>query len=244
VAAPSRAPASQFDSRVEDFSQVAHQRLYPSLTDPNYLVLRARRLIFAQWIRQLPGDRLRILDVGGRYQPYRSLLQDRTERYIALDLARTQFVSVIGDGQALPFASQSFDLVIATQAFDYMRDPTLCVREILSVLKPGGVLLASLPAFAPRFADGERWRFTAPGLRTLFEAFPTLEIVPELHDPASLVRTINLAADGFIHYGPLRAIYRRTCCPMLNALGRALEGMHLTANDQFAANYSVRAQKA
>jgi hypothetical protein len=57
-------------------------------------------------------------------------------------------------------------------------------------------------------------------------------------------RTVNLAMDSFVRYQFARAIYRRTVCPVLNLLGLGLERLKLTSNDQFTANYSVRAVKA
>jgi hypothetical protein len=89
---------------MKSLSQIAHERLYPSLRDPNYLVLRARRLIFTRWIEELESRTLKILDVGGRYQPYRPLFEGRIAQYVAVDLRRTEFVSVLADGEALPSA--------------------------------------------------------------------------------------------------------------------------------------------
>ena len=225
-------------------SRTANERLYPSLADPSYLVLRSRRLIFSKWIKQLGRDNLTVLDVGGRYQPYRPLLGASVARYVAVDLIQTGLVTVLADGQALPFAPASFDVVIATQVMDCFREPGLAAGQIHRVLKPGGIFLASVPSCAPRFAEEECWRFTAPGLRALLASFAHVEIVPELYSAGSVVRTINLALDAFVHYGPARWLYRRTGCPLLNLLGLGIEKVGLSSNDQFTANYSVRAIKA
>jgi hypothetical protein len=89
--------------------KTARRRLYPSLSDPSYLVLRSRRLIFSRWIGELGGN-LRVLDIGGRYQPYRPLLDGHLGSYVAVDIARTKLVTVVANGEALPFAPNSFDL--------------------------------------------------------------------------------------------------------------------------------------
>ena len=161
-------------------SEIARRRLYPRLTDPNFLVLRSRRLIFSSWIGQL-GDRpLKVLDIGGRYQPYRPLLGDRVASYVAVDISRTELVNVVADGQALPFAPESFDLVIATQVFDCFPDPHQAAQQMHAVLRPGGVLFASIPSFAPRFDSGERWRFTSTGIGSIMAPFAKVDIVPEV----------------------------------------------------------------
>jgi SAM-dependent methyltransferase len=228
---------------MDDPSQIAHRRLYPSITEPSYLVLRSRRLIFTAWANQLREKRLTVLDIGGRYQPYRRLFAN-VDRYIAVDLVRTELVDIVADAEHLPIAAEKFDVVIITQVFDYFRYPAGAAREIYRMLKPGGVLLASFPACAPRFADAERWRFTASGLRLIVEPFEKVEIVPELHSPAGLMRTINVALDTFARHNWARRIYRLTGSPLLNLIGFALEVLQVTSNDQFAPNYSVRAVKA
>jgi len=229
---------------MESLSKIAHRRLYPSLTDPGYLTLRSRRLIFACWARQFRREHLTVLDIGGRYQPYRPLFRDNIDRYYAVDLIKTEFVNVVADAANLPFAPDTFDLVIATQVFEYFRDPCETAKSIHAVLKPGGVLLASFAACTPRFVDEERWRFTRSGLRLMLEPFATLEIVPELYSVGGLIRTVNLGLDTFVRYRGVRWAYRRTLCIILNLLGLGLEKLKPTSNDQFTTNYSVRAVKA
>jgi SAM-dependent methyltransferase len=224
-------------------SKTALRRLYPSITDPSYLVLRSRRLQFAAWAAQLHGKRLAILDVGGRYRPYRPLFES-VDRYVAVDPVKSEFIDIIADGQNLPFASATFDVVIATQVFDYFPDPFKAAKEMERVLKPEGVLLGSFPACAPRFVDRELWRFTDAGLRALLEPFEKVEIIPELHSVAGLIRTVNIGLDLFVRYNSARHVYRFTVCPVLNVLGLVLETLKLSSNDQFTPNYSVRAMRA
>ena len=224
--------------------EIAHQRLYPSVTNPNYLVLRSRRLIFSEWISRFNASDLTVLDIGGRYQPYRPLFGTSVGRYIAVDLVQTEMVNVLADGEALPFAPQTFDLVIATQVLEYLKQPTLAAKNIHAVLKPGGRFLASVPSCAPRFGEEERWRFTRSGLRFVLSPFSEIEIIPELYSVGSVFRTLNLAFDTFVRFNFARSVYRHTACPIVNLLGLGFENLKLTSNDQFASNYSVLATKA
>lgn len=224
-------------------SEQAHDRLYPSLTDPNYLVLRARRLIFERWIGELENRPLTILDLGAKYQPYRPLLEGRIGRYVALDLEKNDLVTVVGDGHALPFKDETFDLILLTQVLDSFADPFLGVRQMHRVLRPRGVLFASVPFVAPTFAPFERWRFSREGIRTLMAPFERMEIVPEVHSLGGLLRSLHLGAGFLLRYQAIRALYRYSLCPVVNLLGRAVEGMHLTSDESFTPNYSVRAVK-
>src|SRR5437660_3432580 len=100
---------------LEQPTETANQRLYPSLINPNWLVLRQRREIFRKWLTRVDGQDLEVLDVGGRIQPYRQLLDGRLRRYVAVDLRRTPVVNIVARGQQIPLANKQFDLVICTQ---------------------------------------------------------------------------------------------------------------------------------
>ena len=227
----------------DELLKTAADRLYPSLTNPSFLVLRPRRKIFQRWIAELPGKKLTVLDIGGRYQPYRPLLAERVGRYLSCDILQTVAVDVVGSGEALPFAANTFDLAITTQVFEYFRQPHQAAAEIHRVLKPGGVLLMSVAALAPRFVNEECWRFTPGGVRATLSLFSRVEIVAETSSLGGLLRTANLGLHSVARGRLLRRLHEITLCPCLNLLGMALEGLKLTTNDQFTPNYSVRAIK-
>jgi SAM-dependent methyltransferase len=116
-----------------------------------------------------PGDR--VLDVGcgnGRhaYEAYR-----RGARIVAFDLDRQELAAVSGmcgamraegeappaaasaavsgDATRLPFADGSFDRVIAAEVFEHILDDQRAMNEVARVLRPGGVLAVTVPAWLP-----------------------------------------------------------------------------------------------
>jgi len=227
----------------DDLLKIAHERLNPSLRDPSFLVLRARKIIFRNWISQLDKPELDVLDVGGRYQPYKPLFRAQPRRYIACDILQTGLVTVVGNGESLPFGARTFDVAIASQVFDYFSQPQRAAEQICQVLRPGGSLLMSVPSFAPPFAEGEAWRFTASGIRTMLSAFSKVTIVPEASSIGGLIRTLNLAGCCAAGSGLLSRVVASTLTPMLNLAGLAFESLALTKNNQFTPNYSVMAIK-
>ena len=233
----------EMSSQRDVLLKTANDRLYPSLTNPNFLVLRSRRKIFQQWISQLDEKKVSILDIGGRYQPYRPLLASRTGKYVACDILKTDLVDVVGSGEAMPFAANAFDVVLATQVFEYFEQPHRAAGQVHTVLKPGGVLLMSVASVAPRFVDEECWRFTPRGIRSTLSAFSRVEIIPETTSIGGMFRTMNLVLHNFARYNFLRKSLEVTACPCLNLFGLALENLELTRNDQFTPNYSVLAVK-
>ena len=52
-----------------------------------------------------------------------------------------------GDICAMPFADDSFDLVLATDVIEHVEEDDGALREIARVLRPGGALLLTVPAF-------------------------------------------------------------------------------------------------
>jgi SAM-dependent methyltransferase len=237
---------SGVSASLKDFEQVTREgqlRLYPKLSNPNWLVLRSRREIFRRWIEAFPGQEFRVLDVGGRIQPYRSLLKHRDKTYIAVDLTITPLVDAMARGESLPFSPDQFDLAFCTQMLQYVPEPASVISEVFRVLKPGGHLLLSVPSAYPIDSGEECWRFLPGVLRHLLADFSTVQIEAEGGSISGMFRTMNVCLDIFAKYKPLRSIFRYTACPVLNVTGALLQRLSGSANTQFAVNYSVQARK-
>jgi len=226
---------------VKEFQKAGRERLYPSITNPNWLVLRKRRELFRHWLEGSFPKGGTVLDIGGRIQPYRTLLPET--RYLAIDLRLTPLVNVVANAERIPFLSQGFDLVLCTQMLEYAPDPGLVLSEIHRVLKPGGRLLLSVPSVFPQDADEDRWRFLPAGIRQLLSAFSEVEIVPEGGSIAGFFRTINVCLHMFAKYSAIRTVLSYTVVPALNLMGLGLEEIARSRNEAFAVNYSAMAQK-
>jgi SAM-dependent methyltransferase len=228
---------------LNEVMQQGRERLFPSLTNPNWLVLRERRRIFSQWLARLSSSELDVLDVGGRIQPYRALIANRVRRYIALDLRLTPLVDVVTRGEQLPLGDSRFDVVICTQVLEYVAQPSLVFAEIHRVLRPGGVLLLSVPGACLVDAEEECWRFLPAGLRYLLGGFARVEVVAEGSSVTGFFRTVNTCLDMFVRYPAARSVYRLSLAPLVNLGGALAEKLYGRHNEQFAVNYSVLAEK-
>jgi len=116
-----------------------------------------------------PGDR--VLDLGcgsGRhaYEAYRrgadvvACDADEGELRIVAGMADAMHKAreapataharpVAGDGTAMPFSDAVFDRVIAAEVLEHIDDDQAALREIARVLRPGGLLAVTVPAWLP-----------------------------------------------------------------------------------------------
>jgi len=98
---------------------------------------------------------------------------------------RATLIGDLADGGALP--GDAFDCFICTQTLTYIYDVQQAVRTIRRILKPGGVLLATVPGISqmsPYDRDrwGEYWRFTAQSLgRLLGDVFGAANVEVEAY---------------------------------------------------------------
>jgi SAM-dependent methyltransferase len=96
--------------------------------------------------------------------------------------------TVVADlAEANDIPSNSFDCFICTQTLTYIYSVQSAIASIYRILKPGGVLLATVPGISqisPYDRDrwGEYWRFTTQSLRRLLsDSFPTENVRVEAY---------------------------------------------------------------
>ena len=67
---------------VKEFQQAGRERLYPGITNPNWLVLRKRRELFRRWLEGIVPERAAVLDVGGRLRAVSARCCGKARRYL------------------------------------------------------------------------------------------------------------------------------------------------------------------
>ncbi len=63
--------------------------------------------------------------------------------------AETTCAQAAGDATRLPFADNTFDRIIASEVLEHVPNDQGALDELQRVLKPGGILAATVPAFLP-----------------------------------------------------------------------------------------------
>ena len=236
-----RVKSSLQKDTIEGAIHLGRERLNPKLSNPDFLVLRQRKALFARWLQKIPLKRMNVLDVGGRIQPYRPLIEDRIERYIAIDPQFEGLLDVVAVGESIPFRDEIFDLVICTQVLGYTHAPHLVIAEIHRVLKLGATFLLSAPSLFPQHHDA-CWRFLPKGYKHLLSNFSRIEIAPEGHSISGIFRTGCVGLTILFKAGLRCRIINLALIPMMNILGQKLDKLSY-GNDQFTTNYSIMAIK-
>lgn len=125
------------------------------LEDEHWWFRGRREVIWSLLRRTEPQRRLRILDAGcgtGRNLLEFGALGEVTgvdTSPEALQFCRRRGLETVQEGRVeeLPFAAGSFDLVLATDVLEHVRDDLVALRELHRVVVPGGHLLATVPAY-------------------------------------------------------------------------------------------------
>jgi len=67
-------------------------------------------------------------------------------RRLASQTGRPRFRLLAGDGHELPFANEKFDLIILSDVIEHVKNPLRVLQEAARVLRPGGIVYASMPS--------------------------------------------------------------------------------------------------
>jgi len=163
-------------------------------------------------------------------------------RYIAQDLCvadewNYDHLSVISDLHQLPFADNTFDVVLSMQVLEHVQDPERAIREMHRVLRPGGKLCITLPQGSKEHqVPHDYFRFTQYGLTHLLRKvqFHSYSVQPrggyfwfaghvlrellflEIFTPRSLVARLVMTPVKWVCYVLISAI--RLVCYYLDRL--------------------------
>jgi len=107
-----------------------------------------------------------------------------------------------GDARSLPFANDTFDVVITSEVLEHIQDDVAAIAEMVRVLKPGGRFAATVPA---QFPETINWKLSdeyhapkAPGGHVRIYSRTEL---------AAKLRAAGLTVDGYHRAHALHSPY-------------------------------------
>lgn len=96
-----------------------------------------------------------VLDLGGNKVDKRGEfnITDFDLRVIYANLSIEKLPDIQCYAEAVPFKSKTFDSIICAELLEHVPDPRLVLQEVYRILKPGGVLLITVPFLYHIHAD-------------------------------------------------------------------------------------------
>ena len=123
--------------------------------------------------RLAPKSSMLIVGVGEKSAYYKKMFPDY--EIITSDVHNQFKPDYVFDGHFIPFANQSFDMVLAAQVIEHTINPWKFCKELQRVAKVGGILQIEAPQSFPYHAEPyDFFRFTFTGMRSLF---PECEVI-------------------------------------------------------------------
>jgi ubiquinone/menaquinone biosynthesis C-methylase UbiE len=207
-----------------------------------FVARRQAALQFAHDFGPPPGP-IRVLDAGCGTGSLMDRLRERSDvevtgidvapEALAFSRKRGQDRLIQGDLTALPFATASFDLVTALEVVEHVESDETALAELCRVLKPGGTLLLSVPAYRFLWSSHDvalhhKRRYTAHRIqasltRAGLDSAKVTYLLSFLFVPVALVRLfdklVRRSSQARAHLSPIP--------PLLNRFLIALQNIEL-----------------
>jgi SAM-dependent methyltransferase len=126
-----------------------------SIRTPDYWWYVARADLLETALRSHVEGAGLTLDLGSADGPSASWLRDAVQRTVSLDVDPRGLGSdgVCGSALALPFADGTFEVVSAFDVIEHCEPEATALSEVRRVLRPGGKLVMSVPAYTWAWSD-------------------------------------------------------------------------------------------
>jgi len=136
------------------------------------------------------------------------------------------------DGEKIPFADASFDLVFCNQTYEHVRKPFTLIREVDRVLRPGGCFVGSVSCLEP-FHSLSVCNFTPYGFKVLLSE--TSLVLSEIRPGIDVITVLLHRLTGRLPVlsGMIDPFFTKRESPInyfLGVLGRSFSRSHQDIN--------------
>lgn len=163
-------PFDELKVKLPENPSAIRERLQPKLYDYSYMVTASARKILDEMLKltSKQQSRLKILDLGCGYKPFKSLFSN--DQYIGVDMSLNSYADIIADNQDLPFKNNIFDIIIISEVLEHCENEYKVIDELRRVAKNKALVYLTLPFIFPLHgAPYDFNRFTQHKLKSFFK---------------------------------------------------------------------------
>lgn len=174
------------------------QEFYPGLlgifVNPFYFARKGLHEGISAFAERITGS---TLDVGCGQKPYENLF--RSSRYVGLEIdspanREKKKADFYYDGGMFPFQDHEFDSIVVNEVFEHVFNPAQFLLELHRVLKPGGMLLMTVPfCWDEHEQPYDYARYSCFGLIAVIEqhGFQVLGQLKSMNDIRAIFQMLN-----------------------------------------------------
>lgn len=144
----------------------------------------------------LTSGGLRVIDVGS-YDPnggFRALveLHGGFSEYVGVDIREGPGIDIVCDAERIVerFGKGAFDVVIAVELLEHVREWRKAISNLKNVCKPGGIIIITTRSKGFRYhaAPYDFWRYDAEDMREIFSDCELLALEEDTEEPGVFVK--------------------------------------------------------
>jgi SAM-dependent methyltransferase len=150
-------------------------------------VKKLTRLHLETFLKKYRSEK-RVLDIGSGGSSYGRFFPNR----LTVDIDPLRKPEIVADVHQLPFKDEEFEMILCTEVLEHTIDPARAIKEMMRVLKKGGILVLSTRFVFPLHdIPNDHWRFTKYNLERLFSEWEILELTPEMRTFSSIAALLQ-----------------------------------------------------
>jgi SAM-dependent methyltransferase len=153
-------------------------------------------LWFLENLKPCEFDGKRVLEVGSKYvngsvKPI-VLKFSKPREYVGVDIEAGENVDLILPVEKLieHFGTEAFDVVIATELLEHIKDWKIAVKNMKAVLKTGGIIYISTRSYGFQYHGypHDYWRFEIEDMTKMFSDFAILKLEKDWEAPGVFLK--------------------------------------------------------